>query len=447
MLDIHRLTSSTSSIMGSFMCKQIVKSRHADLSPEKFTNPMSDSMSDPMSDPMSDSMSDPMSDSMPNPNPITNSITEPVTEPVIDQVLCQSSEILSEYYIDSTYSQALQYGKKIQLGSGSYGTVYIGERIDTKFKIAIKEIKMDYLNCKNTKLYKIDMQFALNELIYNILLSQYNNNICSLYDISYENNKLFLVFSKYDSSLDKIIHNNILTNDHYEFIFYQIALGLKYLHMYNIFHADLKPSNIFINENCHTVIGDLGICWNSTLRENHPNPITQWYRPPEILQNECLGENKEYDSHAADMWSLGIILLEMIPTGSAIMGKADDVIDQLSLTNIFLFERNTPEKWKSKYPNISNELLLILQSLLCRDPVKRITAEQLCELPFFEKWKQHVKLDFPIIKMPVIDLYQLNSNDYIRIFYELSELHHTTGGQITAEMIEEIAQHKPSILV
>ena len=49
--------------------------------------------------------------------------------------------------------------------------------------------------------------------------------------------------------------------------------------------------------------------------------------------------------------------------------------------------------------------------------------------------------------MPVIDLYQLNSNDYIRIFYELSELHHTTGGQITAEMIEEIAQHKPSILV
>ena len=354
---------------------------------------------------------------------------------------------MREYYMDSTYISIFQSQKKSILGSGAYGTVYIGERINSKFKVAIKEINMDYLNFKNTKEYQIDMQFALNEIIYNILLSQYNSNLCSLCDLSYENNKLFLVFSKYDSSLDQIIKNNNLTNDHYEFIFYQIVIGLKYLHMSNIFHADLKPSNIFINENCHSVIGDLGICWNSTLIENHPNPITQWYRPPEILENECLKQNKKYNSHAADMWSLGIILLEMITKVCPIMGKVDDIIDQLSLTNTFLFERNTSEKWKSRYPNISNKLLLILERLLCRDPVKRITAEQLCELPFFEKWNEYVQLDFPVVKMPTIDMCQLNSSDYIRIFYELSELYHTTGGKITAKMIEEIAQHKPSILV
>ena len=41
-----------------------------------------------------------------------------------------------------------------------------------------------------------------------------------------------------------------LTDDHRQYIIYQILRALKYLHSANIIHRDLKPSNILATESC-----------------------------------------------------------------------------------------------------------------------------------------------------------------------------------------------------
>ena len=41
-----------------------------------------------------------------------------------------------------------------------------------------------------------------------------------------------------------------LTDDHMQYIMYQLCRGIYYLHSANIIHRDLKPSNILANENC-----------------------------------------------------------------------------------------------------------------------------------------------------------------------------------------------------
>jgi serine/threonine protein kinase len=101
--------------------------------------------------------------------------------------------------------------------------------------------------------------------------------------------------------------------------------SLKYLHSANLIHRDLKPANLLFNTKCQIKICDFGLS-RSMLGNNcrqRRTPLlkivdgkkkrslsktiqSRWYRSPEVILNEGI-----YDQ-AADMWSLGCILYEMI---------------------------------------------------------------------------------------------------------------------------------------
>ena len=86
---------------------------------------------------------------------------------------------------------------------------------------------------------------------------------------------------------------------------YQIISGLKYLFHKNIIHRDIKPENILIH-NTTIKICDFGFAktkQNCTLLNTFcGSPL---YMAPEILSFE------KY-THKADMWSLGVILYEIL---------------------------------------------------------------------------------------------------------------------------------------
>jgi serine/threonine protein kinase len=77
----------------------------------------------------------------------------------------------------------------------------------------------------------------------------------------YDEINLFLIFEYMDADLYKIIRSNqFLSDEHVEFIFYQLVDGLSYIHSMNVIHRDLKPANILINcSNCHIKIADFGL--------------------------------------------------------------------------------------------------------------------------------------------------------------------------------------------
>jgi len=62
-----------------------------------------------------------------------------------------------------------------------------------------------------------------------------------------------------DSDLNRIIRSQALSDDHVQYILYQILRGLLYLHSTGCLHRDLKPSNILINANCDLRICDFGL--------------------------------------------------------------------------------------------------------------------------------------------------------------------------------------------
>lgn len=98
---------------------------------------------------------------------------------------------------------------------------------------------------------------------------------------------------------------------------------------------------------------------------------TLWYRAPEILLND-------FYSFKIDIWSVGVIIFEMLSTENKLAGSDEE--DQLEkISTLLTYEINL--LWqRGKY---SMKLKNLLQGCLCYDKEKRLTAENALRSPFF----------------------------------------------------------------
>eukprot|EP01040_Poterioochromonas_malhamensis_P006842 gene6842-7377_t len=105
------------------------------------------------------------------------------------------------------------------------------------------------------------------------------------------------------------------------FIFYQICIGLKHLHENGIIHRDIKTLNVFLSfiNDSHVFfkIGDLGV--SRQVSEN-TFLLNTFYGTPLYLSPELI-ENKAYNEKT-DIWSLGIILYELIMLQPPFIGNS-----------------------------------------------------------------------------------------------------------------------------
>jgi serine/threonine-protein kinase ULK/ATG1 len=129
-------------------------------------------------------------------------------------------------------------------------------------------------------------------------------------------------------------------------------------------HRDLKPDNIFFN-NGVVKLGDFGFC-KSLEKANMTKTMlgSPIYMAPEILRGEIY-------STKADIWSLGVVLYEMLygfcPFESTTIPKLIEVLKETEL------------EFPSKEP-VSEETKRLLKKLLTKDPTKRIEWMELLKI-------------------------------------------------------------------
>jgi serine/threonine protein kinase len=102
----------------------------------------------------------------------------------------------------------------------------------------------------------------------------------------------------------------------------ELLAGTAYLHSIGIMHRDLKPSNLLIYRDMTLKIGDFGLSCVANVSETlavRREMCTVWYRAPELIMGA------EVYSSSIDVWSCGIIMLEMLVGRCPTAGRVEDV--------------------------------------------------------------------------------------------------------------------------
>ncbi|KAH7432985.1 hypothetical protein KP509_07G049400 [Ceratopteris richardii] len=149
-----------------------------------------------------------------------------------------------------------------------------------------------------------------------------------------------------------------------------IVTGLRYLHSCGIIHGDIKPENLLINDSGQVKICDFGVSqrFEGNNDELRCSPGTQVFTAPECITGAT------YHGRAADVWALGVTLYCMI------FGQYPFIGDTIKSTFHEIIHRklNLP---KSLNPYLAN----LLEGLLCKDPIKRLTLEQVTQHQFYKE--------------------------------------------------------------
>lgn len=149
----------------------------------------------------------------------------------------------------------------------------------------------------------------------------------------------------------------------------QIASGLAAAHRANIVHRDMKPSNVLVFPDGRVKIADFGLAASrAELVEKTPEDFagTIGYSSPEQLQGLSI-------DHRSDLWSLGVMLYEMIT------GRHPFAERHITAVAYAILHDDPPRPGDFR-GGIPEQLeLLVLQCLRKKPGERPQSAEEICE--------------------------------------------------------------------
>jgi serine/threonine protein kinase len=155
----------------------------------------------------------------------------------------------------------------------------------------------------------------------------------------------------------------------------QLADALSYVHRQGVVHRDVKPSNILMSSDGNARLSDFGVAClldDSTLTLVGTTLGTAAYMAPEQLESHQVGAH-------ADVWSLGMVLLECLTGHRVYEGTPSEVVAKRMAGDVPLPE-DLPAVWR-----------LLLRGMLDQRPLERLDSSAVAALlatsPYSAQWR------------------------------------------------------------
>jgi len=305
-----------------------------------------------------------------------------------------SATFPSPFLDEGAEELASKYALLEKIGSGTYGTVFKGHRLQRPEEfVAIKKIGIQYdeEGIPTTSLREIALLIDLR-----------HPNVVCLQEVVPNKHHLFLVFEFCDMDLKMYLKRcgNIQDPAMLKRAVSQCFDGVSYCHSNRILHRDLKTQNVLINvETMRLKLADFGLAriYSAPLKVYTHEVVTLWYRAIEILLGQML-----YDV-SVDVWSLGCIAAEMATAEALFPGDSEvDTIfrifrtlgtpteeDWPGVSTLPCFSRRFPvwrsndlEDVRAKGPALGSSGIAFLKSCLKYNGAERPSARRLLKHEF-----------------------------------------------------------------
>ena len=186
-------------------------------------------------------------------------------------------------------------------------------------------------------------------------------NICTIHEINEApDGRMFIVMSYYagETLKDKIPSCGLPAVEALQ-ISLQITEALSWAHQRGIVHRDIKPANVIILEDGSVKLLDFGLAKNTNATVTAPGTVmgTLTYMSPEQVRGEEV-------SGQTDLWSLGVMLYEMLVGARAFPGATPQAV-MYSILN------SRPAPLSARQPGLPASLERVLQNCLAKETADR----------------------------------------------------------------------------
>ncbi|KAM6055526.1 serine/threonine-protein kinase 10 [Theristicus caerulescens] len=256
-----------------------------------------------------------------------------------------------------------------ELGDGAFGKVYKAKNKETGALAAAKVIETKSED--ELEDYMVEIE---------ILATCDHRHIVKLLGAFYWDGKLWIMIEfcpggAVDATMLELDRG--LTEPQIQVICRQMLEALHYLHSKKIIHRDLKAGNVLLTQDGDIKLADFGVSAKNmkTLQKRDSFIGTPYWMAPEVVMCETM-KDTPYD-YKADIWSLGITLIEM----AQIEPPHHELNPMRVLLKIAKSDPPTlscPSKWSLEFRDF-------LKTALDKNPETRPSAAQLLEHPFVSK--------------------------------------------------------------